>query len=71
MDIYIQGTLADVAKQINKDEPLYFDTETAGLYGKVCLAQFYQKSWTKAILVRYPELIELVCDSVNIFCASF
>ncbi len=60
MDIYIQGTLVDVARQLNRDEPLYFDTETAGLYGKVCLAQFYQKSWVTVILVRYPEPIELM-----------
>lgn len=60
MNIYIEGDLALVAKQLNKDEPLHFDTETAGLYGKVCLAQFYQQHWDKVILVRHPEPIQLI-----------
>lgn len=41
------------------DEPVAFDTETCGLYGKIRLAQFYQASWDKVKLVNYPNPFEL------------
>lgn len=54
-------TLAEVGELINYDEEVMFDTETIGLYGRIRLAQFHQKSWGfKAILVEYPDPFELV-----------
>lgn len=60
MQLYKMGSLAEVEAQLIENEPLHFDTETDGLYGKVCLAQFYQASWNQVILVHRPELIQLI-----------
>ena len=54
----IYNNLSDV--KIATDEALMVDTETIGLYGKIALVQFYQKSWDKAILVKFPCPIELI-----------
>ena len=53
-------TLAEAREAIDLTIPLMFDTETIGFYGKIRLAQFYQKGWDKAILVEYPNAMELV-----------
>lgn len=57
---YRKLTLEDVSKEINSLAPLMFDTETIGLYGKIRLAQFYQKHWESPILVEWPNTYELV-----------
>ncbi len=54
---FTEVLLEDVV--LNKDEDLYFDTETEGLYGKIRLAQFYQDSWPEVILVHNPEPVQL------------
>lgn len=50
--------LADL--NINTSKPLAFDTETAGFYGIVALAQFYQEDWDHVALVQQPNFIELI-----------
>ncbi len=37
------------------NEPMAVDTETAGLYGKICLVQLYQASWDKVLLIHLPD----------------
>jgi DNA polymerase I-like protein with 3'-5' exonuclease and polymerase domains len=58
MSIYTLGTLEDVKAKL-LDKPLMFDTETDGFYGRIELAQFYQKGWDQVILVRRPDPFEL------------
>lgn len=57
---YKLTTLEDVFSSINQDIPLAFDTETAGKYGKICLAQFYQRGWDAVLMVQNPEPITLM-----------
>ena len=49
--------LADV--ELDHDEPLAFDTETCGLYGRIRLGQFYQEGWDEVLLVNNPDPLEL------------
>jgi DNA polymerase I-like protein with 3'-5' exonuclease and polymerase domains len=49
------ATLEEVQASIKPGQPLAFDTETAGKYGKICLAQFYQSHWDKVLMVKNPE----------------
>lgn len=60
MNIYHLGSLQDVRDLLLEDEPLMFDTETKGFYGRIELAQFFQKGWDKVILVRKPNPLELI-----------
>jgi len=54
-------SLADAIKSLNVDEPVMFDTETKGFYGKIRLAQFYQKHMNgTAIIVENPSPYELI-----------
>lgn len=41
-------------------KPLFFDTETCGLYGKVRLAQFYQAGDEAVQLVEWPDQFQLM-----------
>lgn len=59
MQKYFDKTLADVKSLIDYTQPLAFDTETIGLYGKIRLAQFYQAHWDAPLLVEYPNVMEL------------
>ena len=73
--LYESVPLAYVAKLLDKDQILHFDTETIGLYGEVCLAQFYQAHWNEAYVVEYPKadkLRDLLSTSwVNCFKSSY
>lgn len=57
---YERKTIVELASLIDYDQPLMFDTETIGLYGKIRLAQFYQRGWTLPIIVEWPSPMELV-----------
>lgn len=57
---YRLGTLAELTKQIDCSKPLAVDFETAGLYGEIQLAQFYQAHWTSALLVPKPDKYALL-----------
>lgn len=56
---YSIARLADVIDQLDPSVPVAFDTETKGLYGRVCLAQFYQPQWDCPLLVHMPNQFEL------------
>ena len=58
--IYEMVSLPEVLKRINPEAPLAFDTETIGKYGKIRLAQFFQPHWQKALLVNYPQPLQLL-----------
>lgn len=45
--------------RLNPDIPVFFDTETEGLYGKIRLAQFFQQGWECPKLVDKPDYMEL------------
>lgn len=60
MTIYKLVDLDAVLEAIDPKQDLAFDTETIGKYGKVRLAQFYQRHWDKALLVEYPSIFSLV-----------
>ena len=49
--------LQEVQPDITK--PLFCDTETCGLYGKVRLLQCYQEGWSEVLLVSWPNQIQL------------
>ena len=40
-------------------KPVAFDTESCGLYGKIRLAQFYQKHWDRVLLINNPDPVML------------
>lgn len=44
---------------IDPTQPLFCDSETVGLYGKIRLFQAYQADWDKVALVEYPGNLEL------------
>lgn len=46
--------------QVNPDLPLFTDTETCGLYGKVRLLQCYQEGWPYVLLVEWPNNLQLL-----------
>lgn len=45
-------------------KPLFADTETCGLYGKIRLLQLYQEGWPEVIMVEWPEPM-LVAKFIN------
>jgi len=59
-----EAKLADI--ELNQDEPLAFDTETVGLYGRIRLGQFYQESWDEVLLVNNPDPLELASLLVDV-----
>ncbi len=54
-DIYEIKTLDELIPLLDSEKLLGFDTETDGLYGKICVSQFYQQHWEKAVLVLNPD----------------
>ena len=44
---------------VDESLPLFTDTETCGLYGKVRLLQCYQRGWPLVLLVEWPNSIQL------------
>ena len=52
---YQSVPLAFVAKHTDLSKPMFYDSETLGLYGEVVLAQFKQEHWGEAYVVEYPN----------------
>jgi len=50
---YKEVKLAELV--LDQSKPVFFDTETIGLYGKIRLAQFYQHGDSHVQLVNYPD----------------
>lgn len=57
---YLELGIADVKSRIDFSKPLMYDSETVGFYGKIRLAQFYQRGWDLPVLVENPNVYELV-----------
>lgn len=53
LDEVFNKNLFDVSK------PLFSDTETCGLYGRVRLLQLYQKDLPEVIMIEWPEPVEM------------
>lgn len=53
------ASIMELIEIVDKDQPLFFDSETVGFYGKIRLAQFYQKGWDQAIVVEWPNPYDL------------
>ena len=51
-------TLAEV--KIEPGKPVFCDTETDGLYGKVMLLQIYQEGWPEVLMVHRPNSFEVL-----------
>lgn len=47
-------TLAELDKLTDKTKPVFSDTETCGLYGKIRLYQAMQEGWEEAVMVEWP-----------------
>ncbi len=60
MSIYRYGTMSEVVKLTDEALPVFTDTETDGLYGKIVLLQVYQANWDQVILVHKPNHLEVV-----------
>lgn len=52
--------LDQLLPSIKLGQPLAFDTETDGKYGKICLAQFYQQHWDDVLVIKNPQPIILM-----------
>ena len=50
-------TLVEV--KIEPGKPVFCDTETDGLYGKVMLLQIYQEGWPEVLMVHRPNSFEV------------
>lgn len=54
-------TLEEVNERLDRTQPVMIDTETVGLYGKIRIAQFYQRQWGEtALIVENPNPMGLV-----------
>lgn len=71
-NIYKLVSLDEAFEAIDPNEDLAFDTETVGKYGKIRLAQFYQRGWEQALIVENPDQINLLsqfatkCKNTNL-----
>ena len=54
--------LTEVFAQINPEHPLAFDTETVGWYGRIKLAQFYQRGWEYVLVTQNPNPEQLYVE---------
>ncbi len=52
--------LDELLPSIKTGQPLAFDTETQGKYGKICLAQVYQSHWDEVLMIKNPQPIILM-----------
>ena len=56
----LYDSLVGAFRTLDISKPLFLDTETCGLYGKVRLVQMYQEGLEHAILVGWPNIFELM-----------
>jgi DNA polymerase I-like protein with 3'-5' exonuclease and polymerase domains len=59
MKIYEVVPLAYAIRKVDPSKPVFMDTETDGLYGRVVLVQMMQESWEEALLIEEPDIILL------------
>lgn len=58
-ETYKVVTLDKIIESVDPSQDLAFDTETVGKYGRIRLAQFYQRHWSQALIVDSPPIFEL------------
>ncbi|RKY52939.1 MAG: hypothetical protein DRP93_07335, partial [Candidatus Neomarinimicrobiota bacterium] len=52
--------LPTAVSQLDKDEPVFMDTETRGLYGEVRLLQLYQPHLSHVLMIENPDVFLLM-----------
>ena len=52
-------SLEEVRNAIDSSTHVAIDFETEGFYGKILLAQFFQRHWPEVLIVQCPEVLEL------------
>ena len=62
---YESVPLKFIEKMLDPTQPVFYDSETLGLYGEVVLAQFKQMDWKEAYVVEYPNNDRLKNDQFN------
>jgi len=70
MRIFEVVPLAYALRQIDPTKPIFADTETMGLYGKLKLLQVMQDGWEQALLIEDPDyktVQELVTNSHTVW----
>lgn len=55
-------TIEESIDLLDKENPVFFDVETVGLYGKISLAQLYQEGLGYVILISYPDTFILAVE---------
>ena len=68
---YESVPLRYIERILDKDEPVFIDYETIGLYGEIVLAQHKQEHWEEAYLVEYPNLKQLQEFTKSLHVVSF
>src|SRR5687768_6182910 len=63
--MYTYGTYETILQQLDPSQPIFIDTETIKLYGKIRLGQFYQAHWPKVIFINRPKPIEFMVFLAN------
>lgn len=60
--------LSELETILDPSNPVYFDIETDGLYGKIVLSQFYQEGMNHVILVKNPDpfLLAIIIDNYKL-----
>ena len=58
-DIYRIVSMLELNTQTDTSQPVFCDTETCGLYGKVRLLQVHQAHWDQCLLVEWPNQLEV------------
>lgn len=61
----IVSSLNDLENIIDYNSPIFCDTETDGLYGKVVTIQFYQEHWQEVAFIRLCKIISSIDDIIN------
>jgi len=54
--------LVSAMAELDNSQPVFADTETCGLYGKIRLLQLYQEQLNEVILVEWPNVFELMAE---------
>lgn len=54
--------LVSAMAELDNSQPVFADTETCGLYGKIRLLQVYQEQLDSVLLVEWPNVFELMAE---------
>lgn len=59
---YRTTDLVSAMAELDNSQPVFADTETCGLYGKIRLLQLYQEQLDDVLLVEWPNVFELMTE---------